>query len=489
MVKTFEIINKYINFGTDSLRHTQGEADVDIYDIVGNRYYGDIDLTSLNWVARATHPMYDTLINDQLIASVDNEDSSKIRITWRVSAEYTAYPGMLQVQFVGRSASGTEIIKLQANDLKIDPSIEGTVTPGKNLFEKMVDTASNAAAESKADAGLAKAAQDAAANDADRAETAAEEASLAATSAATAATHAESSADTATASATAAAASALKAEQLAQGCKGWFVNVAALREAYPVGTDGVWAILGSTDSIWVWDSDTSNWINSYKSIDLSNYYTMEQCDTRFLSPSGNGAAITVPFTAPEVVPPLPTSPATLGALMTMLAAMHNKLAAIEDSMPGIGEWWFSPTILAYTGGVNSKAFARVNFNDDLSKTVYAALYSRIGDTLSEGAAEGFFNCKKLGERFPLAYGANFAVGSTGGEKGHTLTQAELPNISIVPQNGNRFVVLSDTGSEIWQSGTSGYPVRFDWGTKALGSGVAHNNMPPYLAQNIIIRAL
>ena len=88
-----------------------------------------------------------------------------------------------------------------------------------------------------------------------------------------------------------------------------------------------------------------------------------------------------------------------------------------------------------------------------------------------------------------AYGANFALGSAGGEKGHTLTQAELPNNSIGTKNGNRFVVLSDSGSEIWQGGTSGYRVSFDWATQALGSGLAHNNMPPYLAQNIIIRAL
>ena len=42
----------------------------------------------------------------------------------------------------------------------------------------------------------------------------------------------------------------------------------------------------------------------------------------------------------------------------------------------------SPNVITYTEGVNSKAFARVNFNDDLSKTVYAALYAKIGDSLS-----------------------------------------------------------------------------------------------------------
>ena len=175
--------------------------------------------------------------------------------------------------------------------------------------------------------------------------------------------------------------------------------------------------------------------------------------------------------------------------MTMLASMRNRLAALEESMPGIGEWWYSPNVITYTGGVNSKAFARVNFNDDLSKTVYAALYAKIGDSLSSGAADGFFNCKKLAERFPLAYGANFALRATGGETNHTLTLAELPEHQFGTQNGDRFIILSDSGSEVLQGGVSGYHITFEWATRTLGGGEPHNNMPPYLAQNIVVRAL
>lgn len=175
--------------------------------------------------------------------------------------------------------------------------------------------------------------------------------------------------------------------------------------------------------------------------------------------------------------------------MTMLASMRNRLAALEESMPGIGEWWYSPNVITYTGGVNSKAFARVNFNDDLSKTVYAVLYAKIGDSLSSGAADGFFNCKKLAERFPLAYGANFARGAVGGEEEHTLTKAELPAQQIGTQTGDRFAILSDSGTEIIAGAASGYRFKFEWGTAAIGQGQAHNNMPPYLAQNIIVRAL
>ena len=87
------------------------------------------------------------------------------------------------------------------------------------------------------------------------------------------------------------------------------------------------------------------------------------------------------------------------------------------------------------------------------------------------------------------YGANFARGAVGGEEEHTLTKAELPAQQIGTQTGDRFAILSDSGTEIIAGAASGYRFKFEWGTAAIGQGQAHNNMPPYLAQNIIVRAL
>ena len=90
---------------------------------------------------------------------------------------------------------------------------------------------------------------------------------------------------------------------------------------------------------------------------------------------------------------------------------------------------------------------------------------------------------------PHAYGANFALRATGGETNHTLTLAELPEHQFGTQNGDRFIILSDSGSEVLQGGVSGYHITFEWATRTLGGGEPHNNMPPYLAQNIVVRAL
>ncbi|QWV14409.1 phage tail protein [Marinobacter adhaerens] len=74
------------------------------------------------------------------------------------------------------------------------------------------------------------------------------------------------------------------------------------------------------------------------------------------------------------------------------------------------------------------------------------------------------------------------LGDTGGEEEHTLTEAEMPEhghaldtetIGTAGSDGN---VLADTGTGTGtvQSGTA-------------GSGQAHNNMPPFLALNAIIK--
>ncbi len=43
---------------------------------------------------------------------------------------------------------------------------------------------------------------------------------------------------------------------------GYFATPTALATAYPVGAPGYFAVVGSTDTIWVWDTGTSTWVNS-----------------------------------------------------------------------------------------------------------------------------------------------------------------------------------------------------------------------------------
>ena len=69
-----------------------------------------------------------------------------------------------------------------------------------------------------------------------------------------------------------------QAQTIAQGALGWYESESALQAAHPTGQNGQWAIIGTTDTIWTWDSDTSAWVNSGNQVDLSNYYTKSQTD-------------------------------------------------------------------------------------------------------------------------------------------------------------------------------------------------------------------
>lgn len=51
-------------------------------------------------------------------------------------------------------------------------------------------------------------------------------------------------------------------DNIADNGKGWFADLTALQTAHPSGSNGNWAILGSDDHVWIWDSDTNDWVDS-----------------------------------------------------------------------------------------------------------------------------------------------------------------------------------------------------------------------------------
>lgn len=68
------------------------------------------------------------------------------------------------------------------------------------------------------------------------------------------------------------------------GAQGWYATPEALKAAVPVGENGWWAVVGTTDTIWTWDSDTNTWKDSIQKADLSDFYTKEQADAKFGTP-------------------------------------------------------------------------------------------------------------------------------------------------------------------------------------------------------------
>ena len=69
-----------------------------------------------------------------------------------------------------------------------------------------------------------------------------------------------------------------QAQGIAQGAMGYYTTPEALKAAHPTSKVGFWAIVGSTDSIWVWDDASNDWIDTHKKTDLSDYYTKSQTE-------------------------------------------------------------------------------------------------------------------------------------------------------------------------------------------------------------------
>ena len=120
---------------------------------------------------------------------------------------------------------------------------------------------------------------------------------------------AENASMSATASANSAASAAESAEAakaISQGSVGFYTTSASLEAAHPIGKDGNWAIIGKTDTIWVWDGDLSIWKDTGEKTDLSNYYTKPQADELLSTKADrtptviSGNPLTVPMMANSI---------------------------------------------------------------------------------------------------------------------------------------------------------------------------------------------
>lgn len=87
------------------------------------------------------------------------------------------------------------------------------------------------------------------------------------------------------------------AQQVSQGAVGWYANYEALYAAHDTGYDGNWAIVGDTDTIWVWDSDTGTWRDTGESSKFANYYDKTQIDALLTAMKSKFKTVTVAASA------------------------------------------------------------------------------------------------------------------------------------------------------------------------------------------------
>lgn len=111
---------------------------------------------------------------------------------------------------------------------------------------------------------------------------------------------------------------------------------------------------------------------------------------------------------------------------------------------------------------------------------YPALYAVLPSVFKD--AFGNFSTPNLEDRFPLGAGVYTTVGGLGGENAHILTIAEMPaHTHTIPAADNTGVQARAARGGGTNLGTIT--------SSSQGSGTAHNNMPPYIGVNWIIKAL
>jgi microcystin-dependent protein len=113
---------------------------------------------------------------------------------------------------------------------------------------------------------------------------------------------------------------------------------------------------------------------------------------------------------------------------------------------------------------------------------YPALASVLGPTYSVPPSS--FHVPNLEGSFPIGAGGTYSVSQQGGSATHTLTTAEMPTHS----HGMGWWFVGASYSWSYGSGSRGWYVAGNDLTGTAGSGVAHNNLPPYYGVFFLIYA-
>jgi len=131
---------------------------------------------------------------------------------------------------------------------------------------------------------------------------------------------------------------------------------------------------------------------------------------------------------------------------------------------------------------------------EVSRSTFSSLFLSIGTTFGSGDGSTTFNVPDLRDRFPLGDrdqgqsdanrvdNFNTALGDSGGSDEHQLSIAEMPSHShtqVTTGTSGGLIQVSAGGGDIGGQDANN--------TRNTGGNQAHNNMPPFLALNYIIK--
>ena len=101
-------------------------------------------------------------------------------------------------------------------------------------------------------------------------------------------------------------------------------------------------------------------------------------------------------------------------------------------------------VLPFAGSVAPQGYLLCD-GSAVDRTTYANLFAVIGTTYGSGDGSSTFNLPDLSGRVVLGVSQSHALGTTGGEATHTLTESELPAHShVVPAHGHANDITATT---------------------------------------------
>lgn len=256
----------------------EGDKDVNRVRFRMNRYYHGSDLSSFQ--IRINYQNADGEVN-YFTVSEKTVDTDTFSFVWVVAADAVMTKGtVLFVVNCFTTDSSDVVQKAYHTTLGAASVLEGLEVDVEGNQPQIVDFLSKLKNELTVHAGTVLQQMDAYAKSAESSKTAA---GNSATNAANSATAAKASESNAKASETESAKNLQGTKEYFEqvrtitiGAQGWYATPEALKAAVPVGENGWWAVVGTTDTIWTWDGDTGAWVDTRKEVDLSDYLTQDQ---------------------------------------------------------------------------------------------------------------------------------------------------------------------------------------------------------------------
>lgn len=256
----------------------EGDKDVNRVRFRMNRYYHGSDLSSFQ--IRINYQNADGEVN-YFTVSEKTVDTDTFSFVWVVAADAVMTKGtVLFVVNCFTTDSSDVVQKAYHTTLGAASVLEGLEVDVEGNQPQIVDFLSKLKNELTVHAGTVLQQMDDYAKSAENSKTAASNYADDAGNSASAAKASEGNAKT---SETEAAAHLQATKEYFEqvrtitiGAQGWYATPEALKAAVPVGENGWWAVVGTTDTIWTWDSDTGAWVNTQTKVDLSDYLTQTQ---------------------------------------------------------------------------------------------------------------------------------------------------------------------------------------------------------------------